>query len=160
MNAVHFHLLLNHLPVLAPIFGLALFVLGLWRKNESLKRVALGVFLVAALLAVPAYLTGEPAEDAVEKLPGVSKPITERHEDAAAVAFTAIVVLGVAALGGLIRYRGGRSVAPWFAALVLVATLATSGLMAWTASLGGQVRHTEIRSGANQAGGESKPHHD
>jgi uncharacterized membrane protein len=125
-----------------------------------MKRVALSVFLLAALLAVPVYLTGEPAEDAVEKLPGVTKAITERHEQAAAVAFTAMVILGLMALGGLIRYRGSRAVAPWFAGVLLVATLTTSGLMAWTAGLGGQVRHTEIRTGANNTGTDSKSHHD
>lgn len=159
MNTAHWHLLLNHLPVLGPVFGLGLLALGLWRKSEALKRVSLAVFLLAALLAIPAYLTGEPAEDMVERLPGVSKPIIERHEEAAAAGFTAIVVLGVVALGGLIRYRGSRGVAPWFAVVVLVATVATSGLMAWTANLGGQVRHTEVRSRATVQG-HPESHHD
>ena len=160
MNVAHLHLLLNHLPVLGPIFGLALLLLGLWRESEPFKRVALGVLLVAALLAVPVYLTGEPAEDAVQMLPGVSKAITEKHEEVAVVAFTAMVALGAIALGGLIRYRGSRAVAPWFATVLLAATLLTSALMAWTAGLGGQVRHTEIRPASAPMGGTFKsPHH-
>lgn len=159
MNATHLHLLLNHLPVLGPIFALALLLLGLGSRSEPLKRAALGALLAAALLAVPVYLSGEPAEDAVQMLPGVSKAITEQHEEAAAAAFTAVLALGAFALGGLIRYRGPRAVAPWFAIVLLTGTLLTSGLMTWTAGLGGQVRHTEIRPASAPMGGTFKSHH-
>jgi len=33
--------------------------------------------------------------------------------------------------------------------LMLAASLIVSGLMAWTANVGGQIRHTEIRSNAS-----------
>jgi hypothetical protein len=72
MNPTHVQLMLNHIPVLGAVFGLALLTFALWRKSEELRKAALGTFLVAALVAVPAYLTGEPAEDSVESLPGAS----------------------------------------------------------------------------------------
>jgi hypothetical protein len=65
--------MLNHIPVLGIAFGLALVSLALLRKSEELKRISLGFLIVIALLASPAYLTGEPAEELVENLPGVSK---------------------------------------------------------------------------------------
>ena len=146
MNAPHFHLLLNHLPVLGTAFGLGLLLFGLWRKSGELKKTALGVFVLVALAAVPAYLTGEPAEDGIRSLPDVSKPFIERHEEAAGVAFTGIVVLGVAALAGLILFRQGRALPAWFSLSLLAAALIVSGLMAWAANLGGQIRHPEIRA--------------
>ena len=149
MNATHLHLILNHIPVLGTAFGLALLIFARWRKSEELKKAALGTFLITALLAVPVYLTGEPAEDVVKPLPGVSKAILEQHEQAATVAFTGIVVLGVGALTGLILFRGSKIVPNWFGSVMLVASLIVGGLMAWTANLGGQVRHTEIRFGAS-----------
>jgi uncharacterized membrane protein len=149
MNLTHVHLMLNHVPVLATAFGLGLLVVGAWRRSDELKKAALGLFVVGALLAVPVYLTGEPAEDAVEQLPGVSKAIIEQHEDAAAVAFTAIAVLGVAALAGLFLVRGDTLMPAWFSSLMFAASLVVAGLMTWTAYLGGQVRHTEIRSRAS-----------
>lgn len=151
MNAPHLHLLLNHVPVLGAAFGLGLLAFGLWRKSDELKKTSFGVFVIAALLAVPVYLSGEPAEEGVESLPGVSKAIIEQHEEAAEVAFTAIIVLGVIALVGLFLFRRGRVVPTWFTSLMLIASITVSGLMAWTANLGGQVRHTEIRSGAAPA---------
>ncbi|HSR40627.1 MAG TPA: hypothetical protein VLL48_00605, partial [Longimicrobiales bacterium] len=51
------------------------------------------------------------------------------------------------ALAGLVRFRTRRPSRP-FTTGVLLLTLALSGMMGWTANLGGQVRHTEIRPGA------------
>ncbi len=152
MNPTHLHLMLNHIPILGIVFGLALLAYALWRKSEEIKKAALGTFLVAALVAVPAYLTGEPSEDSVKSLPGVAKAIVEEHEEAASVAFTGIVVLGVVALAGLLLFRQSR-VPIWFSTIILAASLIVSGLMLWTGNLGGKVRHTEIRAGASPPAG-------
>jgi len=145
MNATHLHLLLNHVPVLGTVFGLGLFVFASWRRSDEIKRAALGLFLIAALIAIPAYLTGEPAEDSVESLPGVTHALIERHEEAAAIAMTGVLVLGLMSLAGLILFRHPQPLPRWFGSLTLTAALVVSGLLGWTASLGGQVRHTEIR---------------
>jgi hypothetical protein len=147
MNATHLHLLLNHLPVLGTLFGLGLLLFGIWRKSTELKKTSLGVLVLVALAAVPVYLTGEPAGDAVESLPGVSKPIMEQHEEAAGFAFTGSLALGGAALGGLIFFRNGRALPVWYGTSLLLACLIVGGLVVWSASLGGQIRHTEIRAG-------------
>ncbi|MGB3118459.1 MAG: hypothetical protein WBE58_06555 [Verrucomicrobiales bacterium] len=148
MNATHLHLLLNHVPVLGTVFGLVLLTFGMWRKSRDLQKAALGVFVIVACLGVPAYLTGEPAEDGVENLPGVSEVFIEQHESAASFAFTGIVALGVIGLFGLFLFRHGKPVSTSFAVLMLMGSLSVSVLMAWTANLGGQIRHTEIRPNA------------
>ncbi len=148
MNATHLHLILNHVPVFGTIFELALLVLALMRMSEELKRVAFGWLIATALLAVPVYLTGEPAEKEVSGLPGVSKGIIERHEDAAQIAFLALLVLGVIALVFLVGSRRKATVPRWMGVVVLAGSLVVSSLMTWTANLGGQVRHTEVSSGA------------
>jgi uncharacterized membrane protein len=151
MNAAHLHLMLNHLPLVGTAFGLALLARGQWKKSDELKRVSLGLLVLVTVLAVPAYLTGEPAEEIVEKMPGVEHSMVEQHEEAAQVAFIAQIVLGVGALGGLLFFRRGRTIPNWFAGAILVIALVVSGLMARTANLGGEVRHPEIRSGASPA---------
>ncbi|MBI4328057.1 MAG: hypothetical protein HY674_22730, partial [Chloroflexi bacterium] len=105
-----------------------------------------GMFVVIAVLAIPAYLTGQPAEEAVKGLPGVSNTLLEQHAEVAQMAFIGLVILGVAALAGLVLFRRGRSIPWWFAMVASVLALLAGGLMAWTANLGGQVRHSEIRS--------------
>src|SRR5689334_14228815 len=114
MNAPHLHLLLNHVPVLGTIFGLGLLAFAMVRRDPPLQRVACGVFVLAALLAVPAYLTGEPAEATVKGLPGVVDQLIERHENAAGVALGGVIALGLAALAGMLRFRGARLPAPSF----------------------------------------------
>jgi len=91
------------------------------------------------------YLSGEPAEHLVEHLPGISEPVIEAHEEAAEVAFIAVIVLGVAAVAMLIVFRAPRSIPRPVSAGALIIALATCGLLLRTANLGGKVRHTEIR---------------
>jgi uncharacterized membrane protein len=102
------------------------------------------MFIVAAVLAVPSYLTGEPASGTIKGLPGFSERILEQHQAAAGVALAGCIALGIVALAGLIYYRG-RAVAGWFSVLLVMAALVVGVLVARTANLGGQVRHSEIR---------------
>ena len=145
MNAAHLHLLLNHIPVIGiPIIGVLL-VLALAMRQHAQVRIALGFTVVLALFTLPVYLSGEPAEEIVEDLPGVPHAVLEEHEEIAKVTFVATEVLGAIALLGLAlawkRNRVPNAVA--YSSLVLV--LVASGLLARTAYLGGQIRHTEIR---------------
>lgn len=160
MSATHLHLLLNHVPVLGTVLGLGLLAFGLWRRSDELIKAVLGVFVIVALTAVPVYLTGEPAEHGVKSLPGVSKPLMEQHEQAAAAAFTGVLTLGVIALAGLIWLRRGRLAPGWFGSAMLGVALIVCGLMAWTANLGGQIRHTEIRPGASAPAAAGNMEHD
>lgn len=145
MNAAHVHLLLNHVPVIGALFAVGVLAVGLFWKRDELVRAAAGLFAAAALFAAPVYLSGEPAEEVVESLPGVSEPVIERHEDAAAVAFATLAVVGVLSLTALVLFR--RQVVPVTVARAgLALGLIALALMGYTANLGGQIRHTEIRA--------------
>lgn len=148
MDAVHLHLILNHLPMLGVVFAGGLFAVALRYRSGQFQRVALVLMLLFALSAIPVFLTGEPAEEAVERVPGVSEAVIDRHEDAAGAALTAMAALGGLSLVGVLVWRRAPQVPRTFAAAVLLVTLATSALFAWTGYLGGQIRHTEIRSTA------------
>jgi len=145
MNVAHLHLLLTHLPVLGTLFGLGLGAYALLLRKPDVLKAALGVFVLAGLTAGAAYLTGEGAEETAEGL-GIDEAYVERHEEAAGRALLGAGALGVMALAGLAFSRGkpvGSPVA--FGALALGAVV--MGLMAYTANLGGQIRHAEIRAG-------------
>ena len=155
MNWAHLHLLSNHVPVLGTLFALGLLAWGVLRRNDAVKRAALGTFVVVALLALPAYFTGEPAEGVVEHAAGVAETSIEAHESAAVASLIGAELVGLAALVALYRARGGRASSPSLTRLVLVMATVTTGLMAWTANLGGAIRHPEIRSAAQSSGAES-----
>jgi uncharacterized membrane protein len=150
MNWAHLHLLSNHLPVVGTLFGWGLLGWAVLRHNDAVQRVALGVFVVVALLALPAYFTGEPAEGLVEHVAGVGEASIETHETMALVALIGVELVGLLALIALYRAGGGRSLATSATRAVLVMATVTAGLLAWTANLGGRIRHSEIRSGAEQ----------
>lgn len=148
MNAAHLHLLMNHIPVIGiPIVGVLL-VLALIMKQQALFRIALGFTVLLALMTVPVYLSGEPAEEIVEDLAGVPHAAIEEHEEIAKVTFIATEVLGGLALLGLaLAKRGPMPRALTYGCVILV--VLSSGLLARTAYLGGQIRHTEIRGTAD-----------
>jgi hypothetical protein len=148
MNATHLHLMVNHIPVLGTIFGLLLLAAGTLRHSEELKRAAFLFFIAGALLALPAYLSGEPTVKATQGLPGVSPIVVQKHVEVAQLALSAVLVLGGLSASALWLFGKGTPVPRWFVLIVLVVALLASVLMAWTANLGGQVRHTEIRSEA------------
>jgi uncharacterized membrane protein len=154
MNWAHVHLILNHIPVLGTVFGLTLLGWAILRRNDAVQRVALATFVAVALLALPVYLTGQPAEDVVEHAAGVSESVIEAHEEAAVVALIGVELLGLIAAGGLYLSRRGR--APFAAAprTALLLSIVVAGLMAWTANLGGQIRHVETRAGAQVPTGD------
>lgn len=155
MNAAHLHLMLNHFPVVGLLFAVAVLAWGVRRKNASLGKAGLVTVVAAALTALPAFLTGEPAEKIAESLPGVSHAVVERHAEAAKPALAVTLVAGGAALAGLWLARG-KAVASWLAVSVLLIAVAAAALMARTANRGGQIRHTEVRSPVPRI----TPHHD
>jgi hypothetical protein len=58
LNLAHIHLLLNHFPIIGTIFGLGLFLVSFFEKNEDLRRSSYIIFAVVGLLAIPTFLTG------------------------------------------------------------------------------------------------------
>ena len=153
MSTTHVHLLLNHIPVIGILIGFVIFGLGVWRRNDSWTRLALGLFAAVALVAFATMLTGEGAEEAVENLPGVSESLIESHEEAAKLAAIGAYVLGAISLAALGWVRR-RPLPRTLTVTVLPVVLVVTGLMADTATLGGQIRHTEIRAeSAAGAGG-------
>ncbi|HEX6334096.1 MAG TPA: hypothetical protein VFZ78_07705, partial [Flavisolibacter sp.] len=95
--------------------------------------------------ALPVFFSGEGAEEVAENLPGVSENIIEKHESIAKLAMASVIIAAVAAIGGL--FTAGRQLARPVKAATTVLVAITGILMAETAHLGGQIRHTEISSG-------------
>ena len=153
MTGAHLHLLLTHVPVLGIIFGLLVTGYGFLRRKTDALQIGLGTFVFSGIAAAAVYLTGESAEEVVEDMGGVSHAIIERHEEAAIVALIAALALGAISLVGLWLSR--KDLPRWFAGATLIAALAVTGVMAWTANLGGQINHPEIRAnGSIAASGE------
>ena len=153
MNIAHLHLMLNHFPVVGNVIVALLLALALYRRSDELGRASLLLAALVGAVSVVVYFTGEPAEELVERLPGVSEAITEQHEEAALVATIVVAALGALSLVALAMHRGRRALSRRTTGAALALALVACGVMGYTAFLGGQVRHTEIRPGAVTAQG-------
>lgn len=146
MTAAHWHLVLNHIPLLGIIFGTILLIYGVWRNQEDVQKASLGMLAVAGLFTLAVYLTGEPAEELVEGLAGVSHDAIEAHEEFGIYALIGGLATSILSTGALLFASLRRHIVRWTVYLVLAVALLTTGLLGYTASLGGQIHHQELRN--------------
>lgn len=151
MNQAHLHLLFNHLPILGTLFGLLILAGGFFLKNNTVKRTALGIFVLSAIFAIPAYLTGERAEEIVESLPGVTENLIEAHDEMANIFLWMVGALGIISLVAFYTDYKSKKIAPMLYTLTFVAAIGTMIFAQQVGASGGKIRHTEIRSGATAA---------
>ena len=145
IDGTHLHLLINHLPVFGSMMGLLVLIYAMITKSEQTRIAAYLVMIVSAIGGAIAYFTGEAAEETAENLPGVSHDLIEMHEDAAFFAFWAFVIVAVVSLVAIwmTKRKIRISMMSW---IVLVLSLWAFSVVARTSYLGGQIRHSEIRS--------------
>jgi len=153
MNQSQIHLALTHLPVILTLTGSVILAISLFTRNMTVTKVSLYILVAASLFALPVFFSGEGAEETVEHLPGVSGSLIEEHETFANISMYVIIGTGLLALAGLFKLAG-KPLVQTLRYFVLLAAIFSSGLISWTAHLGGQIRHTEI-SQATIQGGES-----
>jgi hypothetical protein len=146
LTSAQIHLAVNHLPVLGALLGTAVLAFAAATRHAGSRNLGFGVLVFAALFALPAYFSGEGAEEIVEDRPGVSETLIERHEEAAEQALAVTIAAGILGAAALlaVRTRHDRAVKGLFTAALLL-SLASTAMMAQVAHLGGQIRHDEIR---------------
>ena len=145
MNGAHWHLVLNHLPIIIPMIGLFVMIGGLLFKSEVLKRAAYSIFMFGAIAAFAAFSTGEGAEEVVEEIQGIDEHYIKVHEEAAEIFTILLYVLGGVSLIGLWANWKEKS----FSKIISFATIAFTIVVLFyakqTGTTGGEIRHTEIR---------------
>lgn len=146
MNYAHIHILLNHFPTIGTVFGLALFVTSLVRKNDELQRASLVVLALMALLGLPTFLSGSAAQGIVRNDAGISRAAIEAHQNAAILTTLFLALTGSLAWFALWQSKRFSRPPTWALTLILLLTVVTVGLMLRTGTLGGEINHPEIRT--------------
>jgi len=144
MNTVHWHLVLNHFPIIGTLLAIIVMVYGLLRKNSESALLGGLLVLGMAVISIITMQTGEAAEEAIEALAGINKTMLEKHEDAAKVANIILVVAGLLALISTVLNYLKPQVFRAAVFVTLLVSVTAFGFMAYTGYLGGQIRHTEI----------------
>ncbi|MCE3295773.1 MAG: hypothetical protein K0R65_1487 [Crocinitomicaceae bacterium] len=68
MNDAHYHILINHLPIMGFIFGTLILLAGIVLRSTVTRKVAFSVLLLAGVSALPTFSSGEDAEEIVEHM--------------------------------------------------------------------------------------------
>lgn len=147
MNEAHWHLAVNHLPIIMPIAGLLTLLSGWIFKSDAVRKTAYLLFVVAAISAAVSMSTGEGAEETIEEMPGIEHSMIHEHEEAAEGLAAMLYALGVVSVVGIWAETKKTDWARWIPFLTLILALVALYMARQTGTSGGEIRHTEIRSG-------------
>lgn len=149
MNETHWHLLINHIPVLGLLFTLFLFAATFILRRKALYQVTLVWLIIVGLSVIPTYITGQNAHEVLHELSEVSFDAIDPHEYWATYVLYALLITAIIALIALTRLVKQKTVEDRLQSLVsplitFLFTLIASSLTVYTAMLGGEIRHIEI----------------
>jgi uncharacterized protein YacL len=144
MNDAHLHLLFNHFPIVGTFISLAVLGIGFIINNSTVKKTAYGILIFCAIMTLPAFFTGEGAEEIVEEFPGVSHDVIHEHEEMAELSLWIGIIAGIVAAFALYFEVVGHIFARAFSLFSLLINLACFIVMARVGNTGGEIRHPEI----------------
>lgn len=148
MNAVHFHLILNHFPIVLSIIGFLVLSMGLILRNTSVKGVALSILILGGFFSFLTSRSGGEAEELVENISEFDKNVIHEHEEKAEP-FTALFMgLGLVSIVGLWSIVKQKKYAKYISILVLAICIPVIVLGFLVGTSGGEIRHSEIRKDA------------
>jgi uncharacterized membrane protein len=149
MFFAHLHLYLNHAPAIGLSFGVLVLLYGLFRRSCEVVRASFLMFVLAALICVPVYLTGDSAEHAVKGgVPDVANDsLIKPHEDAALFALIFVCITGAVALAAFYLLLKKKECPAFLTVSVLIIALFSLVILVRTGQLGGQINHPELRPG-------------
>ncbi len=149
MNAAHLHLMLNHFPIIGLIISLLLFIISRIYRNNGIRQAALITFVFTGIMALAAYFSGTQAEDMMEELLPASGHLIEAHEDGGLYFMIICVFLGALAAISLYLEKKEFKYLRYLHIGIIVISLLGLYVGRAVATGGGEIRHTEIRSGSD-----------
>ena len=148
MNDAHYHLIVNHLPIVGLLIGILVLIAGLVFNKTEVKLTALGIFIFSAITSITAFYTGEGAEEVVENLEGISETLIHTHEEYAETFYTLSLILGGLSLLTFILELKKMKLTKYLMIICLLIALVDGVLATYVGSSGGEIRHSEIRNDA------------
>jgi uncharacterized membrane protein len=145
MDAVHIHLIVNHVPVIVTVLSVMLISWAMYSGSAEVRNIAFIGLIMAALFALVAFQSGENAEDIVENLAWFDHDVLENHEHAAETARWLVILAGLTGIAGLTYFKDadkkGFKIFLW---VTLLVSVISAGYLIYTGYLGGMIRHDEL----------------
>lgn len=159
MDGLQLHLLTNHLPIVGTFAALLVVLVGMLRRSDAAISTGLIVYAVMALMAVPAYLSGEEAEERVEQISGINEGAIHEHEEMAEVTLWLTVISGLLALGAVITHHRNMKISSKIALAFVIIAIAAFAQAALTGHEGGKIRRPDLDGAVPAASGTEEDHH-
>lgn len=142
LNGAHWHLLVNHVPIIGSLMATLVLGYGLFRRNNAIVQLSFGLFVLVSVATAITDQTGEAAEHYLASINALNRARLHAHEEAADLANIGMYLTGGLSLLALVWQRARE----WrlLPAVVLVSALITFGLMANVGRLGGLIMHREL----------------
>lgn len=144
MDGAHAHLLFNHFPLIGSVLSVLVLLAGFILKNGIVKKTALAMIVFTSLMTIPAFLTGEPAEEVLEAINQAPDAIIHEHEEMGEKGLWTTIAVGALALFAFVSSHKPFGAKLMSATLVLL--IANTFFLVQIGNAGGEIRHTEIRS--------------
>ncbi len=144
MDALQLHLLTNHVPIIGTFAALLVVVVGMIRRSDAAISTGLIVYTAMALVAVPAYLSGEEAEERVEHIAGINKGAIHEHEEMAELSLWFTVISGVLALGAVVTHMRNMQISSKIALAFVIMAMVAFAQAARTGHEGGKIRRPDF----------------
>lgn len=148
MNDAHIHLLVNHFPIIGLIIGTLILLTGIVLRSVTTRKIALTVILFSVIFSIPAFSTGEGAEEILEHGTNLSEEghhMIHEHEEIAEV-FMMISwgLIGLSLISLFLEWKKKK--------IAVIASIAVLGLAIvgcyfakQVGTSGGEISHPEIR---------------
>ena len=148
MTPSHYHLVINHFPVVTSVIAFIVLAAGLILKNKTINFCGLSLTLLGGIFTIPAFLTGEGAEEHLETFGGVSHNLIHEHEEMAEVLIW--LVSFNALFAGCVLYFiwRNKAISNYIYLLHLTLSLVVCIFFFRSAHSGGHIRHPEIEATA------------
>jgi uncharacterized membrane protein len=146
MDELHLHLVVNHLPIIFPIVGIIILLIGIFAKSEITKRNAYVIFILGAVTSILAMQTGLNAENSATKIAGLSESLIEKHEEVSEIFAILTYVLGTISLIALIGSFKGFMISKYAPFVIGIIASICLFFAQKVGTTGGEIKHTEIRA--------------
>ncbi len=136
MNWEYLHLVTHPFAIVLPIVGVAVGLAGWIAGRDELERYGLISLLIAAVAAVPSYITGISTADEVAARTFVEPGLVQDHRTWATWAAIGLVTCGIFAGFSMAQPKDRR-----LRRFVLIVGALAAGLVGYSAFRGGKIVH-------------------
>ena len=147
MNDAHYHMLINHFPIIGLFFGTGILIFGILKKNPLILNIAYIIFIICMITGQLSMMTGDRAEHYVENIPGFSDNLMEKHEELAEGFIKIMYFLALLSIAGLYTTFKKHAKSFLLSYIVLIIAVVAALFAKPVGTSGGEIRHTEIREG-------------